>query len=103
MSEKEVWARLESVNDAHVPVSLRKMGMIQDVTISGGRDVTIRMAIPCLACPAMSLMQDQIRGVVGSLDDVGNVIIDNGGTGTWSRDHVDVSAKPFMRQFGLQI
>lgn len=103
VSESEVWDRLEAINDAHIPVSLRKMGMIQEVEVSGERDVTIRMAIPCLACPAVSLMQDQIRGAVGSMENIGNVIIDHSGTGTWSRDHVDASAKPFMRQFGLQI
>lgn len=74
MNEQEVWARLETVNDAHVPVSLRKMGMIQDVAVSGESDVTIRMAIPCLACPAISLMQDQVREAVGSIDNIGNIV-----------------------------
>ena len=31
VSESEVWDRLEAINDAHIPVSLRKMGMIQEV------------------------------------------------------------------------
>lgn len=103
MSEREVWDRLEAVNDAHIPVSLRKMGMIRAVEISNERDVTVSVAIPCLACPAISMMRDQIQAAVGSITNIGSVFIDSSGTGTWSRDDVDASAKPFMRQFGLQI
>lgn len=103
MSERDVWDRLETVHDAHVPVSLRRMGMIRGVEISNDRDVTVCVAIPCLACPAVSMMRDQIRAAVGSIADIGSIVIDDGGAGTWSRDHVEASAKPFMRQFGLQI
>lgn len=103
MTERQVWDRLETVNDAHVPVSLRRMGMIEGVDISGERNVTVRLAIPCLACPALSMMCDQIRSAVGAIDDIGEVVIDSSGIGSWSRDRVDPSAKPFMRQFGLQI
>lgn len=103
MIEAAVWERLEAVNDAHIPVSLRKMGMIQDVVVSDAQDVTVHVAIPCLACPAISMMHDQIRAAVGSIAGVRTVAIDSSGTGSWSRNHVDDSAKPFMRQFGLQI
>ena len=103
VSEKEIWDRLEAIHDAHVPVSLRKMGMIDGVDVSNGRDITVRLAIPCLACPALSLMQDQIRSAVGSIGDVGNVVIDGSGTGSWSKSRIDPSVKPFMRLYGLQI
>lgn len=103
VSEAVVWERLEAVNDAHIPVSLRKMGMIQGVVVSDAHDVTVHVAIPCLACPAISMMHDQIRTAVTEITGVRNVAIDGSGAGSWSRDHVDASAKPFMRQFGLQI
>lgn len=77
--------------------------MIQDVFVSDTDDVTIRVAIPCLACPAISMMHDQIRAAVTAVTGVRTVAIDGSGTGNWSRDHVDAAAKPFMRQFGLQI
>lgn len=102
VSREIVIESLEQVNDPHVPVSLRRMGMLGDVLVDAGQ-VTVCVTIPCLGCPAADTLREQIRQTVGPLPGVDSVRVDMQWGAHWQRQDVDPSAHPLLRQYGLQI
>lgn len=103
VSEAEVRAALEAVNDPHIPVSLRRMGMLRGVSV--GEDGTVRVAlcIPCLACPGVSLIRADIRQALLRLPGVRSVEIADGWHASWSPEMIDGEARELMRGRGIQV
>lgn len=102
ITRDEVLAALESVHDAHVPASLRGMGMLSDVRVDGG-DVYVEVCIPCMACPAVSYLTDQIRERLIALAGVDSVAVGTGFHLHWDRDAVDDETRALMRAHGIQL
>ncbi|MGH3098782.1 MAG: metal-sulfur cluster assembly factor [Streptosporangiales bacterium] len=94
---------LEDVHDAHVPVSLRRMGMLDDVRVDSDGGVEVRICIPCMACPAASFLSSRIEDVLLALDGVTRVDVDEGWHLSWDRDSVDAEARSLMRTNGIQL
>lgn len=102
MTEADVVTALEDVHDAHVPVSLRAMGMLSDVSVDGG-GVRVEVCMPCMGCPAAAYLTDRIRERVSQVDGVTSVDVDLGWHLTWDRDTVDAEARELMRMHGIQL
>lgn len=61
---EEVWALLETVMDPELPVvSVVELGVVREVMVEGGR-VRVTLTPTFSACPALRVMQDEIRGVL---------------------------------------
>lgn len=98
-----IWEALEGVDDPHIPISLRRMGMLRDVAIDDRGVVSVSLAIPCLGCPAVSMLQEEIRAAVIALDGVSDVVVEPGWHRVWNRDMLDPQAQSFMRSYGIQL
>lgn len=103
LTEAAIRAALESVNDPHVPVSLRRMGMLREIDIEAGGVVRVQLCIPCLGCPGIGMLRDNIEQAVGALAGVSRVVIDEGFHLRWSRDMVEPETRALMRDNGIQI
>jgi metal-sulfur cluster biosynthetic enzyme len=102
ITKDEVLAVLEEVHDAHVPASLRSMGMLSDVRINDG-NVYVEVCIPCMACPAASHLTNQIRDRLLAVDGVESVEVETGYHLYWDREAVDEQTRALMRANGIQI
>lgn len=96
-------AALEAVNDPHVPVSLRRMGMLRDVDVGEDGVVTIQLCIPCLGCPGVSMLHAQVREAVMKLPGVTDVRMAEGWHLPWSRDMIEPEVRDLMRVNGIQV
>jgi metal-sulfur cluster biosynthetic enzyme len=103
VSEQEVREALLAVNDPHIPVSIESMGMLRGVQISETGVVDVELAIPCLACPGVSMLKQSIRDAVGGLDGVTNVNISEGWHHDWTTQSIEPGARQLMRRFGIQL
>ena len=103
LSEGTVRAALEAVHDPHVPVSLRRMGMLREVEIVPDGVVRVQLCIPCLGCPGVSMLRDRVEEAVSALPGVRRVEIDEGFHLSWSRDMVEHDVRRLMRENGIQI
>ncbi len=99
----EIVAALEAVHDPHVPVSLRRMGMLRDIGISDQGTVKVSVCIPCMACPGTALLRESVREAVMAVNGVNDVIVEEGWHLPWSRDMVDADVQDLMRVNGIQI
>jgi metal-sulfur cluster biosynthetic enzyme len=103
VSEQDVREALLAVNDPHIPVSIESMGMLRGVQISETGVVDVELAIPCLACPGVSMLKQSIKDAVGSLEGVSDVNVLEGWHHDWTTQSIEPGARQLMRRFGIQV
>lgn len=94
---------LEAVHDPHVPVSLRRMGMLREVEIDRTGAVRVAVCVPCMACPGAGMIRDGVRSALMKVKGVREVEVDLGWHLPWSTDMVEPEVKDLMRANGIQI
>lgn len=103
MTVHEVRDALLTVNDPHIPVSIESMGMVREVRISESGVVDVELAIPCLACPGVSMLKQAVKDAVGGLEGVSAVNVLEGWHHDWTTQAIDPAARDQMRRFGIQV
>jgi metal-sulfur cluster biosynthetic enzyme len=99
----EVRRALEDVKDPHIPVSLDRMGMLRDVAVDADGHVTVELAIPCLACPGVEMLKNDIVRAVGDVHGATGVTVDEGWHHEWHVEMIDRDAQQLMRSYGIQL
>jgi ATP-binding protein involved in chromosome partitioning len=103
VTAQEVRDALLTVNDPHIPVSIESMGMVRDVRISESGVVEVELAIPCLACPGVSMLKQAVKDAIGRLEGVSGVNVLEGWHHDWTTQAIDPVARQHMRRFGIQV
>ncbi|MDX1611684.1 MAG: metal-sulfur cluster assembly factor, partial [Candidatus Thermoplasmatota archaeon] len=77
VTEDEVWAALESVDDPELPLSIVDMGLIYDVRVEpeqgGGAHVEVDMTFTAMGCPAMDLLRGDVHEALADLEGIDEV------------------------------
>ena len=102
-SKEDIMQALESVHDPHVPVSLRRMGMLREINITQDGIVNVQVCIPCMGCPGVGMLRENIREAVITLSGVTDVIVEEGWHLQWSRDMIEPEVQEMMRVNGIQV
>ena len=102
-SKDDIMQALESVHDPHVPVSLRRMGMLREINITQDGIVNVQICIPCMGCPGVGMLRENIRDAVIALPGVIDVIVEEGWHLQWSRDMIEPEVQDMMRVNGIQV
>lgn len=103
ITTKMVWEVLEMVKDPEIPVvSLVEMGIIRGVEIDDDR-VTVTMTPTFSGCPALGVMQREIKTAVSTTLNIPlphitvNIVL----APPWSTDWITVAARAKLKAFGL--
>ena len=102
-SKEDIMQALEAVHDPHVPVSLRRMGMLREINITQDGVVNVQVCIPCMGCPGVGMLRENIREAVITLSGVTDVIVEEGWHLQWSRDMIEPEVQDMMRVNGIQV
>ena len=102
-SLQEVELALESVNDPHVPVSVRRMGMLREIEILADGAVRVQLCIPCMGCPGVGMLREEIREKVMAVSGVKDVTVEEGWHLPWSREMIEPEVREMMRANGIQV
>ncbi|MBK9731025.1 MAG: phenylacetate-CoA oxygenase subunit PaaJ [Chitinophagaceae bacterium] len=98
--EEIIFTSLQEVMDPEIPVlSVVDLGIIEDVRIEDD-SVTIMMLPTFTACPAIRVLQTQIRDKVLSLG-YKKVAVQVDGSVAWNSDRITESGKIKLEKFGL--
>ena len=103
VSVDDVVRALEDVHDPHIPVSLRGMGMLADVTVAEDGRVDVHLRLPCMACPGTTLLEERVAQRVSSIEGVTSCAVELGWHLPWDREDVEPEARQLMRTHGIQI
>ena len=99
-----IWRALHEVEDPEIPVSVVGMGLIVAVEYDACvRTARLKITYTAMGCPAMDMIQDDIRARLLREPDVDAVEIEVVWDPVWSRKRLSDSAKATMRELGIAV
>jgi len=101
-SVEQVRNALEDVEDGHIPVSLRRMGMLDDIRVNKDGVVDVDLRVPCPGCPALVMMEEQVEERLMQIPGVAGVRVDAGLHLEWTPDNIEPDVRDLMRRNGIQ-
>ena len=97
-----VWSALAEVEDPEIPVSVVDMGLIVDVGyVADRRTVELQLTYTAMGCPAMDLIQDDIRARLLAEPGVDTVAIEVVWDPVWTPERLSARARATMRELGI--
>jgi FeS assembly SUF system protein len=90
--QDKIVQRLKIVYDPEIPVNIYDLGMIYDVDIDEGNNVTVEMTFTSPNCPAADFILMDVRMKVESIEEVNNVNINLTFEPPWDRSMMSEEA-----------
>ena len=99
-----IWQALREIEDPEIPVSLVDMGLIVDVAYDAAeRAAHLTITYTAMGCPAMTMIQDDIRERLLGVAGVERVDIRVVWDPVWTRKRLSESARATMRELGIAV
>ena len=99
-----IWRALRDVEDPEIPVSLVDMGLIVAVDYEpASRTAQLTITYTAMGCPAMTMIQDDIRERVLREPEIAAVEIDVVWDPVWTRKRLSEAARATMRELGIAV
>jgi metal-sulfur cluster biosynthetic enzyme len=95
-----LWQALREVEDPEIPVSVVDMGLIVSVDHAAGVAM-LRITYTAMGCPAMDMIQDDVRRRLLLEPDVQRVDIEVTWDPVWTRRRLSQQARAAMRELGI--
>jgi ring-1,2-phenylacetyl-CoA epoxidase subunit PaaD len=102
LTQDELWAAVNAVQDPHLGVGLVDMGMVQSVSMEDGT-LHVRLILPCLGCSALTWMRDDIRDSLAKLPGVEHVEVEMAWDEAWSKKHLSDEGAIKLRDLGVEV
>jgi metal-sulfur cluster biosynthetic enzyme len=100
--EARLWEALKGVQDPEIPVSVVGMGLIVSLAYRRSeRRAELKITFTAMGCPAMELIEQDIREALMRDPDVGAVEIEVVWDPVWTRDRIRAEAREEMRRLGI--
>jgi metal-sulfur cluster biosynthetic enzyme len=101
---RRIWQALREVEDPEMPVSLVDMGLIVAVDYEAAiRTARLKITYTAMGCPAMEMIQDDIRQRLLREAEIEIVDIDVVWDPVWSRKRLSEAARATMRELGIAV
>jgi metal-sulfur cluster biosynthetic enzyme len=99
-----LWDALREVEDPEIPVSLVDMGLIVALDyVAEQRAARLKITYTAMGCPAMDMIQDDIRARLLQDPDVQQVDIEVVWDPVWTHRRLSEPARSAMRDLGLAV
>ncbi len=96
-----IWTAIATVMDPEIPVlSVVDLGIITEVEVQNNAEVTVRMTPTFSGCPAIRLMEKQVKEAVEALGYKQVEVATNFDT-TWSSNRISEKGREIIKNFGL--
>ncbi|CAN5457465.1 MAG: metal-sulfur cluster assembly factor [Actinomycetota bacterium] len=99
VAPEEIRDALREVLDPEYPISLVDLGLIRGIEVGGNR-VHIKLTYTCMGCPAMDMIQDDVRERLLEMNGVASVDIEVVWD-TWSRKDITPLGKKQLKEVGV--
>ena len=98
-TEEEVRDALREVFDPEYPVSLVDLGLIRGIEVDGSR-AHIKLTYTCMGCPAMDMIQDDVRERLLEMPGIEEVDIEVVWP-TWSKRDITPLGRKQLKEVGV--
>lgn len=92
LTEEDVFNALQNVYDPEIPVSIVDLGLIYDVKISSGNNVSIKMSLTTPGCGMGAMIAQQAEAAVREIG-ANNVLVEVVWDPPWNPDMMSEDAK----------
>lgn len=99
VTAEEVRDALREVLDPEYPISLVDLGLIRGIEVNGNR-AGIKLTYTCMGCPAMDMIQDDVRERLLLMDGIDDVEIEVVWP-TWSKNDITPLGRKQLKQVGV--
>ena len=99
ITAEEVRDALREVFDPEYPISLVDLGLIRGVEVEGSK-AKIKLTYTCMGCPAMDMIQDDVRDRLLEMDGIDEVDIEVVWE-TWSRKDITLLGRKQLKEVGV--
>jgi len=100
MDEARLWQALREVEDPEIPVSVVDMGLIVSLVFADGV-ASLAITYTAMGCPAMEMIQDDIRRRLLREPGVERVDIEVTWDPVWNRSRLSPQARAAMLELGI--
>jgi len=97
-----LWRALKEVEDPEIPVSVVDMGLIVSIDYSDAC-AKLKITYTAMGCPAMDMIQDDIRARLLREPDVSSVDIEVVWDPVWTHRRLSEAARDSMRDLGISV
>jgi metal-sulfur cluster biosynthetic enzyme len=102
--EARLWEALREVEDPEIPISVVGMGLIVSVAyLAPTRTADLRITYTAMGCPAMELIEEDIRAACLADPDVEAVDVEVVWDPVWTKDRIRADARATMRRLGIVV
>ena len=98
-TDEEVRDALREVFDPEYPISLVDLGLIRGIEVDGPK-ANIKLTYTCMGCPAMDMIQDDVRDRLLEMEGIDEVDIEVVWP-TWSRKDITPLGKKQLKGVGV--
>ena len=98
-TEEEGRDALREVLDPEYPISLVDLGLIRGIEVSGSK-ASIKLTYTCMGCPAMDMIEDDVRERLLGMDGIEEVDIEVVWP-TWSREDITPLGRKQLKDVGV--
>ena len=99
-----LWSALREVEDPEIPVSLVDMGLIVSLDfVTDTQTAMLKITYTAMGCPAMEMIQDDIRARLLREPDVSVVDLDVVWDPVWTHRRLSHAARETMRDLGVSV
>jgi metal-sulfur cluster biosynthetic enzyme len=98
-TEEEVRDALREVLDPEYPISLVDLGLIRGIEVRSSK-AGIKLTYTCMGCPAMDMIQDDVRERLLQMDGIDEVEIEVVWP-TWSKDDITPLGRKQLKDVGV--
>ena len=99
-----LWSALREVEDPELPVSLVDMGLIVSIDyVAATQTAKLTITYTAMGCPAMDMIQEDIRARLLREPDVVAVDIDVVWDPVWTHRRLSNAARETMRDLGVSV
>jgi ring-1,2-phenylacetyl-CoA epoxidase subunit PaaD len=110
VSREAVLDVLRTINDPEMPINIVDLGIVEEMRIepsAEGEDATARIEISILptfvGCPALPVIEAEIRKKVGALDSVKQVAVQMRFDPPWTVGRISAAGREALRQIGVTV
>lgn len=102
LDKTQIWQALGEVMDPELPISILDMGLIYDVRTQQ-REVEVDLTFTAIACPAMTMIIDDVREKISSLPEVAATRVNVVWNPPWTKSRLTEQGREVLQSLGIAV
>jgi FeS assembly SUF system protein len=91
--EEKIVAMLKTIFDPEIPVNIYDLGLIYEINVADGGEVSINMTFTAPNCPAADFIMEDVRQRVETIEGITSCVVNLVFEPEWDKDMMSEEAK----------